>query len=225
MRIYIKCAAVVLVFWLIELAVEYLWLTPHNLRLSLIRSFGLAGETTIGLALFSSAIFKWFPKTALHWRVRRGLGVSGFVLVFFHVVTAAQFIFKGDLAAAYYSFNPLVNPVIFGAVAYVIFFAMAITSTDWMVRKLTPRVWKYIHRFVYIAYISSIFHWVRMNPAVLNNPLGYLLLAMTAAALFGQLFWFITVSAKNKFRSLGFFIGLSIIMVTLITVYLLWGRL
>lgn len=188
----------VMLFWLFEFVVEYWWLTDHSLRSALIRSFALAGETLIGLALFSSAIFKWFPRLAVHWRVRRYLGVSGFVLIFFHVAGVMQFIFHYDVSRVYYSLNPLENPLLFGVIAYPIFFIMAVTSTDWMVRRLTPRVWKFIHRLVYLAYISSIFHFLFTNPQALNNPLGYLLYAVTALALFGQVFWFFKIARQKK---------------------------
>lgn len=185
-------------FWLFEFAIEYYWLTKNNIQLSLIRSFALSGTTIIGASLFSSSVFKWFPKTGVHWRIRRYLGVSGFVLIFFHVFTAMKFIFNFNVKAIYYSLNPFINPLIFGAIAYPIFFVMAITSTDWMVKKLTPRVWKFIHRFVYIAYMSTVFHFILTNPQALNNLLGYLLYAITTLALFGQLFWFFKIAGKKN---------------------------
>lgn len=220
----IKIALAVILFWLTEFAFEYFWLSQNNLQLSLIRSLALSGMTLISAALFSSAVFKWFPKTALHWRIRRYLGVSGFILIFFHVAMVMKFIFNYNLKLVYYSFNPLINPIIFGAIAYPIFFVMAATSTDWMVKKLTPRIWKFIHRFVYIAYISSIFHLILTNPKALNNPLGYLLYTITALTLFGQLFWFFKIASQKKFRSLGSIIGITMIFVTLIIAYLIYQK-
>src|SRR3989344_9092673 len=173
----------VLIFWIATFTLEYFYLTKNSLQLSLIRSFAISGEILISLALFSSALFKWYPRLAVHWRIRRYLGVSGFILIFFHVATVMGFIFKYDLHRAYYTFNPLVNPIIFGTIAYIILFVMTITSTDWMVKKLTPRVWKFIHRFVYIAYISSLFHFIVINPQALNNFLGYILYLVTAITL------------------------------------------
>lgn len=211
-------------FWLFEFVIEYYWLTRNNLQFSLVRSFALAGTTLIGMALFSSAIFKWFPRTAVHWRIRRYLGVAGFILIFFHVATAMKFIFNYDLKLVYYSFNPLVNPIIFGSIAYLIFFIMAITSTDWMVKKLTSRVWKFIHRFVYVAFLSSIFHFILMNPQTLNNPLGYLLYGIIGLAVFGQLFWFIKTASQKKFKSLGSIVGITLIFATLIIIYLIYKQ-
>lgn len=218
-RLIIRLSFGVLIFWIAIFACEYFFLTENHLQSSLIRSFAISGEMLIGLALFSSALFKWYPRLAVHWRIRRYLGVSGFILIFFHVTTVMQFIFRYDVKRIYYSFNPLINPLIFGTIAYIILFIMTITSTDWMVQRLTPRTWKFIHRFVYIAYISSIFHFIRTNPQALYNPLGYVLYFITALALFGQLFWFFKIAGKKKFRSYGSLVGIIIIILTFILIY------
>lgn len=223
-RMMMQFAYKVVFFWLVLFGFEYFFLTKNSFHLSLIRSFSIGGEILIGLALFSSALFKWYPRLAVHWRMRRYLGVSGFILIFFHVATVMRFIFNYDLGRVYYSFNPLVNPLIFGVVAYVILFIMTITSTDWMVKKLTPRVWKFIHRFVYIAYISSIFHFILINPRALNNPFGYLLYLVTALAIFGQVFWFFKIARGKKFKSLGSIVGIGIIILILIIAYLIFVK-
>ena len=40
-----------------------------------------------------------------------------------------------------------------GFFALVIFFLMAITSHDFWLHNLSPRVWKTLHMFVYLAYV------------------------------------------------------------------------
>lgn len=212
------------IFWGIQFYYQYSVLTAKDLKIALIRSFALSGETLIGGALFSSAVFKWFPQTAVYWTIRRYLGISGFVFIFFHVAATMQFIFNYNLKSVYYSLNPLENPVVFGSIAYPIFFIMAATSTDWAVKKLTPRIWKTIHRLVYIAYVSSIFHFILINPRALNNPFGYILIAITILAIFGQLFWFIKIASQKKFRSLGSLVGVTLILATLIIVYLIYQQ-
>jgi sulfoxide reductase heme-binding subunit YedZ len=47
---------------------------------------------------------------------------------------------------------------VFGFFALMIFFLMAITSHDFWLHNLSPRVWKTLHMFVYIAYLSIILH-------------------------------------------------------------------
>src|SRR3989344_5036599 len=76
-----------ILFWVLQFLYQYYFLVGEELSLALIRSFALTGTTLIGCALFSSAIFKWFPRTAQHWRFRRYFGVSGFGFISLHVLT------------------------------------------------------------------------------------------------------------------------------------------
>jgi glycine/D-amino acid oxidase-like deaminating enzyme/nitrite reductase/ring-hydroxylating ferredoxin subunit/DMSO/TMAO reductase YedYZ heme-binding membrane subunit len=210
-------------FAALEFAIQYFWLTKGDIGSSLVRSLAFSGATLFGFALFLSAIFKWFPQTAASWRIRRRAGVAGFIFTLFHVLAVTKFFFDFDLTGMYFSWNPLVNPIIYGSIAFPLFFIMAATSTDWMVEKLTPRVWKWIHRFVYFAYVSSIFHFVSMNPVALNTLPGYLLLATTLAALVGQLYWFISTSMKRRFQNAGFYVGLTLIFSVAIFLFYVVG--
>lgn len=199
-------------FWLAEFAYQYFAFAPQELSVSLVRSFAFAGTTLIGAALFSSALFKWIPVWAQYWRYRRYLGVSGFALIIGHVWSVYHFYFNYNLRVVYWNFNPITNPLVFGSIALILFFAMAATSTDSAVQLLTPKNWKRLHRVVYIAYWAAIFHFILTNPALLKNPAGYLLLAVTAAALFGQGYWFMRIASRKHFISWGALIGIGMIL-------------
>lgn len=209
-----------LAFWGLQFLYQYFIASSRVLELSLVRSFSFTGATLISAALFSSAIFKWKPILAHHWRIRRYLGVSGFIFIVFHVTSVYQFLFEWDIAAVYTSFNPFKNPIVFGTIAFPIFFIMAITSTDWAMKKLTPKVWKMIHRLVYPAYLSVIFHFLLINPAALKTIPGYFLLGLTGCALFGQLFWFAKIAGQKKFLTFGGLYGLVLIIAALVIGYL-----
>lgn len=79
---------------------------------------------------------------------RRYLGVLSFFILVFHVF----------LYFAMESFEPKAieqlltkDYLIFGGLAFFILLIMALTSNDFSVRKLTNRIWKRLHRFVYLA--------------------------------------------------------------------------
>lgn len=215
---FLAFSAFAIFFWLIEFIGQYYWISKGDMAGSLIRSFALSGETFFGAALFSSAVFKWFPRLARHWRIRRYFGVGGVVFISLHIFFVYKYVFNFNLAAPYSSLNIFENPLLFGTLAYPIFFVMAMTSTDWAVRKLGRR-WKFIHRFVYIAYILSVFHFVLTNPAALKNPFGYFLIALTALALFGQLHWFFKTVYPKRFKTLGALVGFAIIILTLLLAF------
>ncbi len=213
-------------FWVAEFLFQYYHASKNQLAEALVRSFSLSGMTLIGASLFSSALFRWVPRLAQYWRIRRYLGVSGFILIFLHIQAVMKLYFNYDLAVVYFSLNPLINPVLFGSIAYSILFLMAITSTDWAVQKLTPKVWKILHRFVYVAYVSALFHFLLIAPeGALNNLAGYVLMVVTAAALFGHIYWFFEIARKKHFRSTGSCVGIAIMIAILLLAYAVWVNL
>ncbi len=209
-----------LAFWLLEFFYQYKGLVNGQLGIALIRSFALAGATYIGVALLTSSIFKFRPRLSRYWHLRRALGVMGFVFILFHVLSVIFVIDGGNLGGSVYSFNPLENPIIFGILAFPIFFVMAITSTDWAVAKLGYTRWKNIHRLVYLGYLSAVFHFLLVNPPLLKNIAGYLLLATTFIALAGELYWFLKIAKKNNFRTRETLVGILIILLYLALGYL-----
>jgi len=209
----IRFAAGAIVFWLIQFAFQYFWLSEgEGVAIALVRSFAFAGTTLVGVALFSSVVFRFVPRTAQYWRFRRHAGVSGFIFVLLHALLVLYSYFNFDFGLIFSSWNPLVNPIIFGVIALVILAAMAATSTDGMMQRLTPRRWKFLHRFVYVAYLSAVFHFLSMNPPALNNPPGYLLLGITAAVIAGHIYLFFRTVSKKHFRSPGTLVGFVIII-------------
>ncbi len=206
----------VFIFWAFQFLEQYFHWSRGLLFESLVRSFGLTGSTLFACALFSSALFKWVPKLASKWRFRRYLGVSGFVCISLHVFFALHWYFKYDLVSIFTPLNPFVNPVMFGVIAFPIFMAMAMTSSDWAVATLTPKRWKTLHRFVYIAFLASIFHFALLERGILlRMPFGLLLIGLTAAALFGEIFWYVRIASKVRFRSWGALYGAVLILLAL----------
>ena len=98
---------------------------------------------------------------------RRHLGVTMFFLAAIHgIFSILQFHSLGNI-------NPIVSVFVsnihyesltkfpfqsLGFVALIIFFLMAITSHDFWLHNLTPRIWKTLHMTVYVAYTLIILH-------------------------------------------------------------------
>lgn len=188
------------------------------------RSLALSGATFIGFSLFSSLIFKWFPLTARFWPYRRALGVGGFVFGFLHVVVVFWAYFGFDLGTIYFSLNPLLNPIVFGTLSFLIFLVMTLTATDWAVAKLGGTRWKNIQRFVYPAFLFLVFHFLLMVPNLTNFWPGLILVLTTMAVLFGEVYWWFRISARMKFQSRGTLVGILMIVAYLIFGYLAFGR-
>ncbi|NOS56092.1 MAG: Rieske 2Fe-2S domain-containing protein [Cyclobacteriaceae bacterium] len=98
---------------------------------------------------------------------RRHLGVTMFCMAAIHgIFSIIQFHSLGNI-------NPIVSVFLsnthyesftkfpfeaFGFLALVILFLMAITSHDFWLHNLSPRVWKTLHMMVYVAYTLIILH-------------------------------------------------------------------
>jgi methionine sulfoxide reductase heme-binding subunit len=98
---------------------------------------------------------------------RRHLGVTMFCSAAIHgIFSIVQFHSLGNI-------NPILSVFVsnthyesltkfpfeaFGFVAFIILFLMAITSHDFWLHNLSPRVWKILHMMVYIAYSLILLH-------------------------------------------------------------------
>jgi methionine sulfoxide reductase heme-binding subunit len=70
-----------------------------------------------------------------------------------------------------------------GFFALLIFLLMAATSHDFWLRNLTPRVWKTLHMFVYVAYLLIVLHVMLGVIQYETAPVFILLLAAGSATL------------------------------------------
>ncbi|MBI4895214.1 MAG: ferric reductase-like transmembrane domain-containing protein [Candidatus Aenigmarchaeota archaeon] len=199
-----------ILFWLVQFAYQYYILVPGEMTSSIVRSTALTGATLIGAALLIGPLAKLFP-TRNFIQYRRTIGVIGFTFAILHVLSVMFFFFNFGIAEVLYSLNPYTNPLIFGLLAFVIYIPLYLTSTDWAVEKLNYKRWKAIHRLVYIAWIFTILHYMQINPNLLYNPVGYLLLGVTYATLILEFATFIKYSVekggKGKYLGSGVIIG------------------
>lgn len=123
---------------------------------------------------------------------RRHLGVTMFFLSLVHAAFSIfQFHALGNI-------NPLVSLFVsntnfnslpafpfqaLGFFALVIFFLMAITSHDFWLHQLSPRVWKTLHMFVYLAYCLVIMHVMLGVIQYEKNPVFVVILFVGASTL------------------------------------------
>lgn len=203
----------ILVLWVLELLWQLYVEGTEPWGLALLRSYAFTGATVIGLALSASTLFKWRPRLAAYWRVRRYLGVGGFVAIVLHVLTVYNVIYDWQILSVYQPLNPLLNPVVFGSFAFPIFLAMALTSSDRALTWMGSRNWKRLHRLVYIGYPLAILHFAFVSPSAIKTAPGVLLIAVTVFAVFGQIFWWLRTIARKKFKTPATVVGAGIVLV------------
>ena len=207
-----KWVGLVTLFWLVEVLYSYYFVQERSYSDALVLGSAFAGATFFSLSLLLSVLFKFWPRLAVRWRIRRYLGVAAFVALAMHGIWVWWYLFGGSVSGLFFSWNPISNPILLGMVAMPILLAMAATSTDWAVRKLGSRAWKTLHRFVYVAYAVGVLHFLFQNPPSLWNLAGYVLLVVTGCAIVGQLYLWIRYSSKRKFMNAGFWVGLCLVM-------------
>jgi len=111
------------------------------------------------IAMIISPLKLIFPKSNFwRWMMqrRRYFGVAAFAYALFH--TLLYVIEMETLAAILGEFLAL--GIWTGWVAFFIFITLALTSNDYSVRKLGPKGWKTLQRWVYPAAVLTLLHWI-----------------------------------------------------------------
>ncbi len=123
---------------------------------------------------------------------RRHLGVTMFTIALVHgSFSIFQFHALGNVKPfiSLFTSNTQFNSVsqfpfqALGFFALIIFFLMAITSHDFWLHNLSPRVWKTLHMFVYLAYFLVIMHVMLGAIQYETNPLFIVMLAAGTGTL------------------------------------------
>lgn len=123
---------------------------------------------------------------------RRHLGVTMFSFALVHgAFSTFQFHALGNvhpLVSIFVSNTNYDSVVAFpfqalGFFALIIFFLMAITSHDFWLHTLSPKIWKALHMFVYLAYVLVVLHVMLGVIQYERNPFFVILLLVGSATL------------------------------------------
>jgi methionine sulfoxide reductase heme-binding subunit len=123
---------------------------------------------------------------------RRHLGVTMFTLALVHgAFSIYHFHGKGNvnplisLFVSNTNFNSLASFPFqsLGFFALIIFFLMAITSHDFWLHNLSPKIWKTLHMFVYLAYLLIVMHVMLGVIQYETNPVFVIILFTGSATL------------------------------------------
>ncbi len=141
------------------------------------------GALALVFLLLSLAVTPLRKSLGLPWmiRLRRMLGLFAFFYAFLHVTTYIWFD-KSFKAGAVIE-DTLKRPFItLGMVSFLLLVALALTSTDGMVKRLGGRRWRRLHRAVYVAAIGGVVHYYMLVKADTREPI---LFGLALAVLLG----------------------------------------
>lgn len=158
----------------------------------------LLRSTSTLAVLILHVIFSIGPLTRINKKFlpllynRRHLGVTMFFIITVHAVFGIlQFHSLGNVnpLVSLFTSNTHYNSIAdfpfqaLGFFAFIIFFLMAITSHDFWLHNLSPKVWKTLHMFVYLAYFLVVMHVMLGVIQYETNPVFIIIMIIGAITL------------------------------------------
>ncbi len=159
----------------------------------LIRELGVWGLRLliVGLAITPAARLMRQPRLI---RFRRTIGLFAFTYVLLHLTNYVVTDHWFDWAAI--GKDILKRPFItVGMAAFVLLVPLAVTSTNWALRKLGPVRWRKLHRLTYLIAPLGVIHYLMLVKADHRPPLIY---GAIVAVLLGWRVWEATRKRINR---------------------------
>ena len=114
-------------------------------------------------------------------RFRRMLGLFAFFYAFLHMLSYVWLDHFFNWPVLWEDVTDRIY-ITLGFTALIMLLALAVTSTDKMIKRLGGRTWRRLHSIVYVAAIAAVAHYFLMIKADYTDPLIY---AGVLAFLFG----------------------------------------
>ncbi|MBF0278277.1 MAG: ferric reductase-like transmembrane domain-containing protein [SAR324 cluster bacterium] len=149
------------------------------------------GEKTLWLLLIVlwisplKAVFPQLNLLKILIRHRRWIGVACFVYGVFHF--AIYLLDSGSLEIMLENFTRYF--IISGSLAFLILFALALTSSNGMIKKLGGKKWKNLHRLIYIATFLVFLHMIAKEKSNIITTFLYFVPLVLAEAYRIYVFW------------------------------------
>ena len=140
----------------------------------LMHNLGELALRLIIVTLFLSSLAKFKYLRSLQM-VRRMIGLFAFYYVLLHLTTYV-------VLDHYFNWKFLLKDVLkrpfitLGFISFLLFIPLVLTSTKAMVRKLTYKVWKNIHKLIYVIAPLATMHFFLLTKADKKEPMIYLLI-------------------------------------------------
>lgn len=209
-RRIVYAAALIWAFVLYYLAATQFPATAHALA-TLMRQYALTSLFLLYIVLLPGLLLSFVPR--FRWNgvlvhLRRAVGVSVFFFGFLHATIAFFNNLSGNINSLLFLSSRNQWALVFSSIAFCIFACMAMTSFDWMVKKL-GKWWKKLHRLIYLAAMLSVFHafFIGSHFTVPTNPIPVIVNILSLVFIFlevlatGKRRWAMTpgFSRKNIF--------------------------
>lgn len=159
------------IFWTYQFVLGGLGVNPIEKLMHNLGEFAL--RLIIATLLISSlAQFKYLRSLQM---LRRMIGLYAFYYVLLHLTTYV-------VLDHYFNWKFLLKDVLkrpfitLGFISFLLFIPLVLTSTKAMVRKLTFKIWKNIHKLIYVIAPLATMHFFLLTKADKKEPMIYLLI-------------------------------------------------
>ena len=157
--------------WIYKFFINNLGVNPIE---ELMHNLGEFALRLIIATLFISSLAQSKYLRSLH-NIRRMIGLFAFYYVALHLITYVVLDY-------YFNWKFILKDVIkrpfitLGFISFLLLIPLALTSTKAMVRKLTYKVWKNIHKLIYVIAPLATMHFFLLTKADKKEPIIYLLI-------------------------------------------------
>lgn len=143
------------------------------------------GSTALNLLTISLAITPVRRLSShLNWLIkfRRLLGLFAFFYATLHLLTYVALYAGFDVNAMLDDIAKR-KFITVGVLAWLLLVPLAVTSTNWAIRKLGGKRWALLHKLVYVAAVCGVIHyWWQVKPGVLSPMSNTVILGVLLAA-------------------------------------------
>ncbi|MEO0343899.1 MAG: protein-methionine-sulfoxide reductase heme-binding subunit MsrQ [Pseudomonadota bacterium] len=179
--------------WWIYLAVTNQFGAEPAIRLE--HKLGLFALQLLLGSLLITPLRDWFKVNLIKYR--RAIGLMAFYYVILHL---AVYLFL-DHQIQWIGWDAVIKDVtkrpyiMLGFLSLLVMVPLALTSNNWMIRKIGPFRWRMIHKATYLIVLAGAAHFVMLKKTWQLEPILYFVLAF---GLVAYRFW-----PKNGLRWLG----------------------
>ncbi|PPR47770.1 MAG: Protein-methionine-sulfoxide reductase heme-binding subunit MsrQ [Alphaproteobacteria bacterium MarineAlpha5_Bin9] len=161
------------IVWLYQFIAGNLGINPIDELMDKLGEFALQ---LIILTLFVSSLSNFKILRSLQL-VRRMIGLFSFFYIVLHFIT---YIFLDHFFNWEFILKDLYKRpfILLGFISFVLLIPLAITSNNYMLKKLRYKLWKNIHKLIYLVSILVIFHYFLLTKSDAIYPLIYLILIL-----------------------------------------------
>ena len=132
------------------------------------------GDWTLRFLLITLTVTPLRKLTRQFWliRFRRMFGLFAFFYGFLHLMT---YVWLDKFFDVHEMLKDIAKRrfITAGMTAFVLMVPLAVTSTQWAIRKLGGKRWQVLHRLIYFSAAAGVIHYIWLVKADLKKPLEY----------------------------------------------------